>query len=150
MTHWFASSNRDNWEIIRKKNIWGIPKRNKAIIQRAQVGDTIVIYVAQKKEGDTVLPSAVVGAYEIVSEGYEDHKPIFITPESMGNEVFPYRVKLRPIKIFTEPVEFKPLIPGLKFIKNKTMWTGHIRVAMRTIPEEDYASIMNAAETPRG
>ncbi|EJG07271.1 UPF0310 protein [Methanofollis liminatans DSM 4140] len=149
MTYWFASSNRDNWEIIRKKNIWGIPKRNKAIIQRVKIGDAIVIYVAQKKEGDTVLPSAVVGAYEIVSEGYEDHKPVFITPESMGDEIFPYRVKLQPIKIFTEPVEFKPLIPRLMFIKNKTMWTGHIRVAMREIPKEDYEYIMKAAETHR-
>lgn len=150
MTYWFASSNRDNWEIIRKKNIWGIPKRNRAIIQRVQVGDVIVVYVAQKRVDDLVLPPAVTGAFEVVSEGYEEHTRLFITPESMGNEVFPYRVKLRPIKIFEEPVEFKPLIPRLTFIKNKTMWTGHIRVAMRTIPEEDYAYIMKAAETPRG
>ncbi|MDD3622332.1 MAG: EVE domain-containing protein [Methanofollis sp.] len=143
MTYWFASSNRDNWEIIRKKNIWGIPKRNKSIIQRVQVGDAIVIYVAQKKDGDITLPLAIAGVYEIVSEGYEDLKPLFVTPERMGNEVFPYRVKLRPVKIFPEPIEFKPLIPDLKFIKNKTMWTGHIRVAMRTIPEEDYQLILN-------
>lgn len=143
MSYWFASSNRDNWEIIRKKNIWGIPKRNKAIIQRAQIGDAIVIYVAQKKEGDVVLPPAIAGVYEIVSEGYEDQKPLFITPEHMGDEVFPYRFKLRPIKIFAEPVEFKPLIPRLAFIKNKTLWTGHIRVAMRTIPEEDYQLILS-------
>ncbi len=146
MVRWFASSNRDNWEIIRKKNIWGIPKRNKSIIERVKPGDSILIYVAQKKEGDTILPSAVVGAFEIVSEGYEDVKPIFITPESMGDEVFPNRVKLKPIKIFKEPVEFKPLIPKLEFIKNKIMWTGHIRVAMREIPEGDYQRILKSAK----
>jgi len=146
MTYWFASSNRDNWDIIRKKNIWGIPKRNKSIIERVKPGDFILIYVAQQKEDENILPSAVTGAFEIISKGYEDTTPIFITPERMGEEVFPYRVKLKPIRIFREPVEFKQLIPDLKFIKNKTMWTGHIRVAMREIPKEDYEFIMKSAK----
>ncbi len=149
MTYWFASSNRDNCEIIRQKNIWGVPKRNKSIIERVKPGDKSVVYVAQQKKevtegkGDEILPSAVAGAFEIVSEGYEDSAPLFVTPERMGDEVFPYRVKLKPIKIFREPVEFKPLIPELSFIKNKTMWTGHIRVAMREIPAEDYQLILS-------
>ncbi|MBR1368483.1 hypothetical protein RJ53_02770 [Methanocalculus chunghsingensis] len=143
MTYWFASSNRDNWEIIRQKNIWGIPKRNKSIIDRVTPGDAILIYVAQQKDGDEILPSAVAGAFEVVSDGYEDSAPLFITPERMGDEVFPYRMKLKPIKVFKEPVAFKPLIPALSFIKNKTMWTGHIRVAMREIPEEDYRLILS-------
>jgi predicted RNA-binding protein len=32
----------------------------------------------------------------------------------------------------------------LKFITNKTMWTGHIRQAMRVIPEEDYQRLMSS------
>jgi len=143
MTYWFASSNRDNWEIVRQKNIWGVPKRNKSIIERVKPGDKVVVYVAQQKDGETILPSAVAGAFEVVSEGYEDSAPLFVTPERMGDEVFPYRVKLKPIKIFKELVEFKPLIPKLSFIKNKAMWTGHIRVAMREIPEEDYQLFLN-------
>lgn len=146
MTFWFASSNRDNCEIIKKKNIWGIPKRNKNIMERVQKGDVILIYIAQKKDGDNILPPAVAGAFEIVSEGYEDTKPLFITPERMGDEIFPYRVKLKPIRIFKKPLEFKPLIPDLKFIKNKKMWTGHIRTSMREIPEEDYQFIISAAK----
>ncbi|MDG6251243.1 EVE domain-containing protein, partial [Methanocalculus sp.] len=71
MTRWFASSNRENWEIIKKKNVWGIPKRNKSIIERVKPGDSVLIYVAQKKEDDTILPSAVTGAFEVISEGYE-------------------------------------------------------------------------------
>jgi len=65
----------------------------------------------------------------------------------MGKEVFPYRIRLKPAKIFDTPVEFKPLIPKLSFIKNKTMWTGHIRQAMRIIPEEDYKLIMAAVKS---
>lgn len=39
----------------------------------------------------------------------------------MGDEVFPYRFRLRPEKIFRLPVEIKPLIQELGFVTNKTM-----------------------------
>ncbi|MBA7476171.1 hypothetical protein ES707_11550 [subsurface metagenome] len=146
MTHWIASSNRDNWKILEKKHVWGVPQRNRNIMQRVKPGDTIVVYVRQEKEGDTILPSAVTGAYEVVSEPYEDRTPIFITPPQMGDEVFPFRMKVRPVAVFAEPLEFKPLIPDLKFITNKTMWSGHLRQAMREIPEEDYRFILKWAE----
>lgn len=146
MIRWFASTNRENWEIIQKKNIWGIPKRNKAIIERVKPGDSLIIFVSQKKIEDKILPSAITGIYEICSDGYEDVNPIFKTPEKMGMEIFPYRVKLKPIQIFSRPLEFKPLIPKLNFIKNKNQWSGHLRVAMRPIPEEDYQTILKAAK----
>lgn len=145
MPHWIASSNRDNAEIVRKKHIWGVPRRNRSLMDRVKPGDTILLYVRQEKAGDTLLPSAVTGAYEVVSEPYEDTTPLFVTPEHMGDEVFPFRMKVRPVAVFTEPLEFKPLIPDLKFITNKRMWSGHLRVAMRTIPEEDYHLILTRA-----
>jgi len=145
MTHWIASSNRDNWKILEKKHIWGVPKRNKTLMQRVKPGDTIFVYVRQEKEGDTILPSAVTGAYEVISEPYEDHSRLFTTPPQMGDEVFPYRMKVRPVVVFAEPLELKPLISDLKFITNKTMWSGHLRVAMREIPEEDYQFILKRA-----
>ena len=145
MTHWIASSNRDNWKILEKKHIWGVPKRNKSLMQRVKPGDTILVYVRQEKEGDTILPSAVTGAYEVISEPYEDHSRLFITPPQMGDEVFPFRMKVRPVAVFTEPLEFKQLIQDLTFITNKTMWSGHLRIAMREIPEEDYQFILKRA-----
>ena len=145
MAHWIASSNRDNQKILDKKRIWGVPKRNKNLLQRVKPGDTILVYVRQEKEGDTILPSAITGAYEVVSEPYEDHSRIFTTPEHMGDEVFPFRMKVRPVAVFAKPLEFKPLIGDLRFITNKTMWSGHLRVAMREIPEEDYHLILKRA-----
>jgi len=147
MARWLAISNRTNWEVTRKKNIWGVPQRNKSIIERVKPGDTVLIYVSQQKEDDTLLPSAVTGAFEVVSEPFEERTRVFVAPEQMGDEVFPYRIKLKPVKVFDPPVEFKPLIPKLKFITNKTMWTGHIRQAMRVIPEEDCQVIWDAART---
>jgi len=143
MTYWIASSNRDNAEVVRVKHIWGVPGRNRSLMHRVKPGDTILVYVRQEREGDSILPSAITGAYEVVSEPYEDHSPLFVTPRHMGNEVFPFRTKVRPLAIFDEPLEFKPLIPDLKFITNKKMWSGHLRVAMREIPEEDYQLIMS-------
>jgi predicted RNA-binding protein len=145
MTHWIASSNRVNAKILDTKHIWGVPKRNKTLTHRVKPGDTILVYVRQEKEGDTILPSAITGAYEVVSQPYEDHTRLFITPEHMGDEVFPFRMKLRPVAAFAKPLEFKPLIPDLKFITNKTMWSGHLRIAMREIPDEDYRLILRRA-----
>lgn len=141
MTRWLAISNRTNWEIARKKNVWGVPQRSKKTIERVKPGDTVLIYVSQQKVDDKLLPSAVTGAFEVVSEPFEERTKVFVAPEHMGEEIFPYRIKLKPVAIFDPPVEFKPLIPRLKFITNKTMWTGHIRQAMRVIPEEDYQTV---------
>ena len=151
MTIWIASTNRDNWEIIKKNNIWGVPKRNKNSIERSEPKDKILIFVRQENAGDTILPSAITAAFDIASKPFEEKTEIFKKPPTMhGEEVFPYRVKLKPVKIFKEELDFKSLIPNLEFITNKKQWTGHLRTAMRTIPDEDYEYIMKAAETPRG
>jgi predicted RNA-binding protein len=145
MPHWIASSNRDNAKILDAKHIWGVPKRNRNLMHRVKPGDTILVYVRQEKEDDTILPSAITGAYEVVSEPYEDHSRLFTTPPQMGDEVFPFRMKVKPVAVFPEPLEFKPLIPDLTFITNKKMWSGHLRQAMREIPEEDYRLILRRA-----
>jgi predicted RNA-binding protein len=88
-----------------------------------------------------VLPSAIMGAYEVL-ELFEDETPLFTAPVQMGNEVFPCRFRLQPVKIFNEPVELKTLIPELGFVTNKTMWSGHFRQAIREIPQGDYRKIV--------
>jgi predicted RNA-binding protein len=145
MEHWLAISNRDNAEIVMKRHIWGVPKRFVNQIGRTKPGDTLLVYVGQQVvDKDTTLPPAITGCFEIASGVYEDTSKIFITPPKLGDETFPLRIKLRSIRLFDPPVEFKPLIPKLAFITNKTQWSGHIGgQAMRTIPEEDYRLIMN-------
>lgn len=109
-------------------------------------GDTILFYVRTEKEGDEILPSAVMGDVEVTSEPYEDRTRIFGTPIHMGDEVFPYRIKVKPLRIFAEPLEFKPLVQDLMFITKKKMWSGHLRQAIREIPEEDYQRILKQAK----
>ncbi|MCE5298628.1 MAG: EVE domain-containing protein [Methanoregulaceae archaeon] len=139
---WLCISTRANDEVTRKILVWGVAKRFANIISRVQKGDTLLMYTMQVIVDREIFPSAVTGIYEAISEVYEDESPVFFTPKARGNEIFPLRVKVKPVKIFEEPIPFKPLVPKMTFIKNKTMWSGSIRTAMRVIPEEDYKLIL--------
>lgn len=140
---WLCISTRANDEVTRKKLVWGVAKRFANTISRVKKGDTLLMYTMQENVNREVIPSAVTGIYEVSSDVYEDNSPIFVTPKALGSEVFPLRVKVKPVKIFKEPIIFKPLVPKMTFIKNKTMWSGSIRTAMRVIPEEDHQRIVN-------
>jgi len=143
MAIWIASGNRENWEIVKKHNIWGVPKRSKSLHTRVKVGDTILMYARSETHAKEVFPSVILGEYT-VTELFEDAKPLFTAPPQMGDEVFPFRFRLKPVKIFKTPIELKPIIPELGFVTNKTMWSGHFRQAMREIPQEDYQKIIAA------
>jgi predicted RNA-binding protein len=144
--YWLAISNRENWEILKKNHIWGVSHRNHKAISKVNIGDLILIYVSSEyKDKKLFSPVVITGSYESVSSVYEDTNKIFSPPERNPEEVFPFRIKLKPVNIFKELVEFKPLIPKLNFIKNKRMWNGHIRgKGIREIPEEDYNLIIQS------
>jgi len=146
MAYWLCITNEDNWDVIKQKNVWGVPERHKNTIEKVKPGDKLLVYLKQEKVGDETRPSRIVAVYEAVSEVFRDSSRIFKTPKGMKNETFPLRIKLTPMKIFDRPVEFKPLIPRLKFITNKRKWSGHLMgKAMREIPEDDYNLIVNSA-----
>jgi len=144
MAYWLCITTEDNWKVIKEKNIWGVPERHKNTIAKVKPGDKLVIYVKQENIKGEVKPSRIVAVYEVVSEPFKDSTRIF-SSKGMRNssETFPWRVKIKPIKIFDKPIDFRSLIPKLKFIKNKQKWTGHlVGRAMREIPEEDMECIM--------
>jgi predicted RNA-binding protein len=144
--YWLAISNHENWEILKKNNIWGVSRRNPNAIAKINIGDLILIYVSSIiMDKKVISPVVITGAYESLSSVYEDTNKIFLPPNRNPEEVFPLRIKLKPISIFLEPVEFKPLIPKLNFIKNKKMWNGHIRgKGIREIPEVDFNLIIQS------
>ena len=145
MRYWLCITTEDNWKIIRDKNIWGVPERHKNTIAKVKPGDRLLIYVKQEKIDKDVKESRITAVYEVVSEVFRDSKKVFKSPKGMGNEIFPYRIKIKPIKIFSNPIEFKPLIPKLKFITNKKKWSGHLMgKAMREIPKEDFDLITSS------
>ena len=143
MKYWLCITTEENWKVIKEKNIWGVSQRHKNTIAKVKPGDKCLIYVMSTRKNKEVIPPKIVGAYEVISEVFEDRSRIFKSPPGKS-EIYPYRIKLKPIKIFEKPLDFKSLIPELKFIKSKKRWTGHIQgKAMREIPKEDYESIMN-------
>lgn len=143
MTCWICVTTRENWWIIKEKNVWGVPSRSKKVIESVKKGDKLVFYVIQSKEDDEIQPSRIVGVYEAVSESYYDDTPLF---ESYKGKVFPYRIKIKPIKIAKTPIVFKNLVDKLSFIRNKRYWTVYFRRAMFEIPYEDFEKIMRELE----
>ena len=139
MKYWLCITNEENWKVIKQKNIWGVPERHKNTIAKVKTGDKLLIYIKQGREKDTIREPRIVAVYEASSEVFKDSTKVFKTPKDMGNETFPLRLKIKPIRIFEEPIEFKSLIPKLKFITNKKRWSGHLMgKAMREIPKEDF------------
>lgn len=139
--YWLCVTDRENWKVIREKKIWGVPeRRHKSTLMRTKVGDKVVIYLKQEKKDDEILEPKIAGVFEIISEPFKDHKRIFKAPSKSPNELYPWRVMLKEIKI--SEVDFKPLIPKLKFIKNKKKWhMSFFGKAMIEIPEEDFKLI---------
>jgi len=148
MNYWLVISNRHNAEVVIKKNVWGVSRRFINQISKALPGDKILVYTRNEiVDKNTTFPPAIVGAFQVTSAMFEDTSRIFKPLSIQPDEVFPLRIRLKPVKIFNAPVEFKPLIPALRFITNKEQWGGHLQgQAMRTIPKEDYELILKAGE----
>jgi len=149
MAYWLCITNEVNWKVIREKNIWGVPERNKNTIAKVKPGDKLVIYLKQEKIDNEIKPSRVVGIYEVISVPFRDSTKIFSSKGVRNSgETFPWRVRIKPIKIFDKPIEFKHLIPKLKFIKNKKRWSLYFRgKAMKNIPEEDFKLILGGEKS---
>lgn len=144
MNYWICITNEENWNIVRNKKVWGVSERHKNQISRVKPGDVLVFYVKQERGEKGVKPSKIVGIFEATSKPFKDDSKIF-SPVGFGDERFPHRVKLKPLIVPEEPLEFKPLIPKLRFIRNKDKWSGHLMgKAMREIPKEDYEVIKSA------
>ena len=145
MSYWLCITTEENWKVIEQKNVWGVQEKHRNTIGKVKIGDKCLIYVVLTKKDDKIIPPRIMAAYEVISEVFIDRSRIFKPLARDRNEVFPLRIKLKLIKIFEKPIDFKSLIPELKFIKNKKRWTGHIQgKAMREIPEEDYELILTS------
>jgi len=140
MNYWLCITTEENWNVIKRENIWGVAETWRNTIQKVRPGDKVVIYVMQTRKDKEVIPSRITGVFEVISEPFKDSKRIFKSYKS--ETTFPYRVKLKPLKIFKKPLFFKELVPELKFIKNKRFWSGSLRRAMAQIGERDYNLIV--------
>jgi predicted RNA-binding protein len=140
MKYWLCVTNQENWEVIKERNIWGVEERHRNTISKVKPGDKLLIYVMGTKKDDESLLPRIVAVYEAVSEVFIDSSRIF------KGKVYPLRIRLRPIAVFSKPLDFRELVPRLSFIKNKRFWVGHIRgKAMREIPKGDFETVLEVA-----
>lgn len=127
--YWLCILSPENYEIVKKKLVWGVTDRHKNTIMQVKPRDRLIMYVIGEKK--------FKGIFEAVSEPFTEKKEIF------KGGVFPNRVKLKLIKVDEKGVEAKKLVPKLKFFKRKdNFWAGILRgKAMLEISEEDYKII---------
>ncbi|MDD3622303.1 MAG: EVE domain-containing protein [Methanofollis sp.] len=139
MTCWIAVSDENKWEMIKEKMVWAVAQRHADTISKVELGDLLLVYIHDMDE------PAFLGAFEIASELYINRIPLF----SGTDEVYPLRVKLKPVTLFTEPVRAAPLAAELTVLKGMEHWQDDPAAqAMRAISEEDYARVMAAATIP--
>lgn len=137
-------TSRKNWEVINKSWIYGVSKNHLTSLKKVNVGDEILIFVRQEIIDRIIYPSIITGLFKIESEIFESQENIFLPPTSYPNEIFPFRVKIAPLKIFKKPIEFKPLVPNINFITNKKHWACHLQGrTIISIPDDDFMYIKN-------
>jgi len=138
MAYWLCITNKENWEIIKEENLWGIPEKRK--MPDIKPSDKLIFYV--KQEGPKDYPK-IVGVFEAISEPFDDKTKIFKAPPN-SNEVYPHRVKLKLEKIFDPPKNFKEIKDKVSFIKNKQYWSlSLLGRAMIKINENDFKILVS-------
>lgn len=136
VNYWICSVNRQNFDKVMQHKVWGVAERFKGNLQRTEKGDYLLFYIIREQ--------AIGGVFQVKKAFYRDSKAIF----SGGS--YPYRVGIAPIILPKKSLQFSPeLRSRLQFITNKVKWAGHLRRAMRTIPEEDYELIVKNLEQIR-
>ena len=131
MAYWICVITYENWAIVRSQHVWGVSKRWEKVINQIREGDLLAFYV---------IPKSLGGIFEVISKPYYDESELFY-PVKDRKERFPYRIKLKPILLPKEPIDFTQLVPKLSFIKNKQRWSAPFRRAMFEISEEDFKVI---------
>ena len=126
---WMFIISNENWDIVKTSNIIGSNNRNR--VNSIREGDKIVVYVK--------LPlSSIMGVFEVITT-FEENKKIFL------GDIFPYRIKMKPLKILNKPIKFITIVDELEFIRNKKHWQSHLFGArgVYRLSKKDYDIIYN-------
>jgi predicted RNA-binding protein len=133
VNYWLCVTNEDNWNVIKKQKIWGVPeKRGKRQIEDVKLGDLLVFYI---------IPKRIGGIFKAISEPFESREKIFNWADFGREEIFPFRLKLEPVVVLEEPLPFDKLIRKLSFTKGLRRWSIVLRRAMFKIPAKDFVTI---------
>jgi predicted RNA-binding protein len=136
MTCWIGISEGKAPEIVREKRIWGVAQRHADTISKVHLGARLLLC-----SPDMGAPS-LFGVYEVISELFVNQTPIF----GGSGEVYPLRLKLRPVTIFDHPLPLASVAGDLETFAGSADWEAELRgTVMRAIPDTDCTRLIAAA-----
>jgi predicted RNA-binding protein len=62
MNYWLCITNEENWNVVKAKNIWGVPERHRNTILKVKKGDKLLMYLKQEKINDELKESRITGS----------------------------------------------------------------------------------------
>lgn len=131
MRYWLCITTPENWEIVKKHNVWGVEDRYETTMKRLKLNDLFLFYITNPAK-------AIAGIYKVTSEWYYDEKSL------EWNKLYPYRIKITPFVMPPAliPVDEK-LIEELLFITDKSRRgrTVFFFPSMVLLTEEDYKTV---------
>jgi len=111
--YWLCIIDKDNYKIVVQERVWGLNEHYKTAIDKFRKGDMLAFYVKGRKLG---------GIFQIDSAFFENRAELF----SGGD--FPYRVKLKPVKLPKNGIMDwdDDTIRKLQLFRNKQRWMLHL------------------------
>lgn len=137
---WVLVGSRDNFEITRDHHfaVAGIKSTRRKKAEEMRPGDYILYYLT----GLMVFS----GIVEITSPCYEDFKPIWSCSSDKRPEIFPYRVKTKPVLIAPNESAFikaAPIQEELTYLRKwpDKNWTLGFQGQLHRWPENDFRRV---------
>ncbi len=136
MNYWICILNRENFNIVIQKQIWGVSERYKNYLTKVKVGDRLIFYITKE--------SVFCGYSEVASDAFINEEDIFMPIKTDIKQKFPFRIKIKPVILFEQMTPIKPLILKLDFITHKKRFQVHFMgKAMIPIAEKDISTIIS-------
>jgi len=115
---------------------WGLSEKTPNR-KNLQVGDWVLFYVGipfAHMAASATLSSISFALNESQKKSYSHDDELYRTD---------YGVTLENIQVWETPRSVKEIVPGLKFIENKTNWGAYFQGGVRQISEEDFLVIQD-------
>lgn len=128
--------------IIEKSEIWGVSDKALKQISSVCVGDNLLFYIKAGKVNDEKKDSSIFGIFEVSSDLWIKNDDTFVKDGVQNTNYYPNRVSIKKISGCELPINFRPLIQKLSFIKSKERWgSAFMGKSMIKIDEDDYKTI---------
>lgn len=100
---WLCILTKENFDVVKKERLYGVPARAQYRIEELSLGDTLVFYVISPKK-------RIVGISKVASSMFEEKKKA-----PWKDRLYPYRVRIDEVEEISVPYSrFVGKISGVK------------------------------------